>query len=107
MTALPGTIAAGGAALTELANALSPLVARVVENQTGLDGRFAFTLRWTPEQMSPGLERKARAMGLPPPDPAGSSLFTAVREQLGLKLDSRKGPVEVLVIDRAERPKAD
>jgi uncharacterized protein (TIGR03435 family) len=105
--ALPGTIAAGGAALTELANALSPLVARVVENHTGLDGKFAFTLRWTPEQMSPGLERKARAMGLPPANPDGSSLFTAVREQLGLKLDSRKGPVETLVIDRAERPKED
>lgn len=107
MKALPGTIAAGGATLPELANALSPLVARVVQDQTGLAGRFAFTLRWTPEQMSPGLERKARAMGLPPADPDGSSLFTAVREQLGLKLDARKGPVEVLVIDRAERPKED
>jgi acetamidase/formamidase len=56
---------------------------------------------------NPGLERKARAMGLPPVDPEGSSLFTAVREQLGLRLDSQKGPVDVLVIDRAERPKED
>jgi uncharacterized protein (TIGR03435 family) len=102
---LPGTVAAGRATLAELATGLSPLVGRVVQDRTGLAGNFAFTLRWTPEQMSPGLERKARAMGLPPVDSEGSSLFTAVREQLGLKLDSQKGPVDVLVIDRAERPK--
>ena len=66
---------------------------------------IAFTLRWTPEQMSRGLERKARAMRLPPVDTEGSSLFTAIREQLGLKLDSQKGPGDVLVVDRAERPK--
>jgi uncharacterized protein (TIGR03435 family) len=102
---LPGTIAAGRASLAELATGLSPLVGRIVQDRTGLAGRFAFTLRWTPEQMSPGLERKARAMGLPPVDTEGSSLFTAIREQLGLKLDSQKGPVDVLVIDGAERPK--
>jgi uncharacterized protein (TIGR03435 family) len=102
---LPGTVAAGRATLAELAVGLSPLVGRIVQDRTGLAGNFAFTLRWTPEQMSPGLERKARAMGLPPVDTEGSSLFTAVREQLGLKLDSQKGPVDVLVIDRAERPK--
>ena len=54
--------------------------------------------------MSPGLDGKACAMGVPPADPDGSSLFTAIREQLGLKLDARKGPVDVLVIDRAARP---
>jgi uncharacterized protein (TIGR03435 family) len=102
---LPGTIAAGRATLTELATGLSPLVGRIVQDRTGLAGSFAFTLRWTPEQMSPGLERKARALGLPPVDTEGSSLFTGVREQLGLKLDPQKGPVDVLIIDRAERPK--
>lgn len=44
-------------------------------------------------------------MGLPPVDTEGSSLFTAIREQLGLKLDSQKGTVDILVIDGAERPK--
>jgi bla regulator protein blaR1 len=103
---LPGTITASGATLAELAAGLSTLVGRLVQDRSGRADRFDFTLRWTPDQISPGLERKARAMGLPPPDPEGPALFTAIREQLGLRLDAQKGPVDVLVIDRAERPKA-
>jgi uncharacterized protein (TIGR03435 family) len=105
MRTMPGTIVAGGATLTELADGLSTVLDRVVQNRTGLPDQFAFTLRWTPDQIPPGFDRKARAMGLPPIDPEGPSLFTAVREQLGLKLDSQKGPVEILVVDRAERPR--
>jgi uncharacterized protein (TIGR03435 family) len=53
-----------------------------------------------------GLESPAPAeSGTPPPgDPAGPSIFTAIQEQLGFKLDSTKGPVEVLVIDSVQRP---
>jgi uncharacterized protein (TIGR03435 family) len=105
MRTFPGTIMAGGATLTELANGLSTLVGHVVLDRTGLAGAFAFTLRWTPDQIPEGFDRKARALGLPPVDTEGPALFTAVREQLGLKLDSQKGPVDTLVIDRAERPK--
>ena len=105
MQALPGAIVAGGATLTALAGVLSAQVNRVVLDRTGRADRFAFTLRWTPDQLSPGLERKARARGLPPFDPDGPALFTAVREQLGLRLDSQKGPVDILVVDRADRPK--
>jgi uncharacterized protein (TIGR03435 family) len=62
-----------------------------VEDRTGLDGVFDFKLEWTPEGPSPG-----SPVATQPP------LFTALEEQLGLKLESKKGPVEVLVIDRVE-----
>jgi bla regulator protein blaR1 len=104
MRLLPGTIAAGGVTLGQLANTLSMLVGRVVRDRTGLSDHFDFTLRWTPDQIPQGFDKKASAIGLPPIDPDGASLFTAIREQLGLKLDSQRGPVDILVVDRAERP---
>lgn len=64
---------------------------RDVVNETGLQGVFDFTLEWSPDEMKPGLES------------SGASLFTAVQEQLGLKLEARKGPVEVLVVDHIEK----
>ena len=103
---LPGTILAGGATLTQLANGLSTLVGRLVRDRTGLADNFEFTLRWTPDQIPQGFDRKASAIGLPPIDADGPAIFTALREQLGLRLDSQKGPVDILVVDRAERPTA-
>ena len=79
--------------MTGLANILTFDLNRPVIDQTGLKGEYAFTLEWTP-----GL-READAGTASRP-----SLFTAVEEQLGLKLESTKGPVEVLVIDRVEKP---
>jgi uncharacterized protein (TIGR03435 family) len=79
--------------MTTLANLLTFDLERPVRDETGLQGDFAFTLEWTR-----GLgESDAGA-------PSRPSLFTAVQEQLGLKLESAKGPVEVLVIDRVEKP---
>jgi uncharacterized protein (TIGR03435 family) len=104
MRILPGTIQSGGVLLAQLATGLSPLVGRVVRDRTGLAGYFEFTLRWTPDQIPQGYDRKAAAIGLPPIETDGASIFTALREQLGLRLDSEKGPVEILVVDRAERP---
>lgn len=102
----PGNMIAGGASMGQIAGSLATFVARLVFDRTGLAGVFDFTLTWTPDQMpQPGYDRKAAAMGLAPIDPNGPSIFTAVQEQLGLKLDSQKGPVDVLVIDRAEHPK--
>jgi uncharacterized protein (TIGR03435 family) len=104
MRIMPGKITAGGATMAQLANALSALVGRVVRDRTGLADDFEFTLRWTPDQIPRGYDKKANAMGLPKIDADGPSLFTAMREQLGLKLDSSRGPVDVLVIDHAEKP---
>ena len=79
--------------MTHLANILALALQRPVKDETGLKGEFAFALEWTPG-LSDTDDR-------PSPRP---SLFTAVQEQLGLKLESVKGPIEVLVIDRAEKP---
>ena len=81
-----------------LAKVLSDQLGRSVQDQTGLKGVFDFKLEWEPEVSS------TRADGLPtaPDLRGGSSLFTAIQEQLGLKLEARKGPVEVLVIDHIE-----
>ncbi len=102
----PGTMLAAGTTVAQLAAGLSTLVGRVVRDRTGLTDKFDFTLRWTPDQVPPGYNRKAAAMGLPPVDADGPPIVTAIREQLGLKLEPQKGPVDVLVIDRAEHPTA-
>ena len=75
---------------------------RPVVDRTGLSGRYDFTLNWTPD------ESQFAGMGVrvppPPPDAQAPSLFTAMQEQLGLRLDSTRAQVEVFVIDRIERP---
>jgi uncharacterized protein (TIGR03435 family) len=74
-----------------LCKVLSDQLGRSVEDRTGLDGVFDFKLEWEPD----GMHKDPNA-------PVRASLFTALQEQLGLKLEARKGPVEVLVIDRVE-----
>jgi bla regulator protein BlaR1 len=96
-----GNIVAGGASLSQLASSLSMFTGRVVLDKTGLAGGFDISLTWTPEQ---GPQRPPGAPDVAPIDPNGPSIFTALQEQLGLKLDGQRGPVEVLVIDRAEHP---
>jgi uncharacterized protein (TIGR03435 family) len=68
----------------------------LVVNHTGVEGIFNFKLSWTPEGRQP---KDGGAL-------EGASLFTAIQEQLGLRLRSQKTPVEILVIDHAERPSA-
>jgi uncharacterized protein (TIGR03435 family) len=102
---------AGGVTMAQLAVKLSPLVNRVVADRTGLSGRFDFELQWTPDglpQRAPGTpsDQPLRVNGHEV-DPNGPSIFTALREQLGLALDSRNGPVDVLVIDGASPPDPD
>ena len=92
-----------------LAWLLTSELGRTVLDQTGLKGKYDFTLQWTPDQipaaMGIGPEGGKPANENPPtPDSSGPSLFAAIQEQLGLKLESTKGPVEILVIDHIERP---
>lgn len=77
---------------------------RPVVDQTALQGRYDFTLTWTPDETQFG----GRGGQAPPADPATAppGLFTAIQEQLGLRLESTKLPVDVLVIDRLEKPTA-
>jgi uncharacterized protein (TIGR03435 family) len=77
---------------------------RPIQDHTGLSGAFDIDLVWTPDR-SP--QRPPGASDPPPADPNSTSLFTALQEQLGLKLESTKGPVDVLVIDHVEHPTED
>src|SRR5262249_12231255 len=76
--------------LVGLASPLSTILARKVFDTTGLTGNYDMTLMWTPDDYQPP---PLRPNG-PPPDPNNPSIFTVIQEQLGLKLESAKGPVE-------------
>jgi uncharacterized protein (TIGR03435 family) len=88
----PGNAIARGATLEQLTRNLAQFLGRTVVDRTGLDGAFDIDLQWSPEETA---------------DASGPSIFTAVQEQLGLKLDSQRAPVDVLVIDNVERPAPD
>jgi uncharacterized protein (TIGR03435 family) len=92
--------------ISALAKILTNPLGRTVVDKTGLTGDYNFTVEWTPdvnESMGPkGMPSEAPRDATSMPD--GPSLFTALQEQLGLRLESQKGPVEMLVVDRAERP---
>ncbi len=93
------SVAGPSGSFSTLTDFLSRQLGRPVIDKTGLRGLFDFRLEWS-------VNATALSLGLP----AGSveadnpSLFTALEEQLGLQLESAKGPVQVLVVDRAEKP---
>jgi uncharacterized protein (TIGR03435 family) len=104
-----GRLSAKGMTVTELATmGLSRSAGRTVVDRTGLRGPFDWTLTWTPDNLPP------RAAGTPDDqpitvngqriDPNGPSLVTALQEELGLKLESTRGAVDVVVIDHVEHP---
>jgi uncharacterized protein (TIGR03435 family) len=84
--------------LSRLADMLSPRVERPVQDRTGLAGNFDLDLQWRPEP------DKEEPLDASLPDSLPTSIFTALQEQLGLKLESTKGPVDALVIDHVEHP---
>ncbi len=90
--------------MEQLARNLMGGVGRIVVDKTGLTGYYDLNMTFSPEpgQLPPGAPAPA-----PPPDPSAPSLFTAMQEQLGLKLEPAREPIEVLVIDRVERPTPD
>lgn len=99
------------ASMPRLAEILSMQLGRMVLDKTGLKGAYDFTLKWSPE---PGEAPMMAGSGMPPggaeptpaPDSSGPSIFTALQDQLGLKLKSEKGPVEALEIESANQPTA-
>jgi uncharacterized protein (TIGR03435 family) len=96
-----GTVLIGrNATMDEFADALSFRTERSVTNRTGLTERYDFRLEFTPDEFV----RRFGEETATPIDASGTNLFTSIQEQLGLKLESGKGPVEMLVIDRVDRP---
>jgi uncharacterized protein (TIGR03435 family) len=91
-----GSLAGTQVSTEMLTKVLSSQVHRSVQDYTGLKGVFDFKLEWEPDAAT--LYENLTTPGLA----TGSSLFTAIQEQLGLKLEARKGFVEVLVIDHIE-----
>ena len=101
-----------GQAMTALTRLLTQVTGRMVHDKTGLTGLYDFELRFDPQvlmamlpQLGINIPSAAAATNLPASD--SPALLTALQEQLGLKLDAQRGPVEVLVIDSAEMPLPD
>jgi uncharacterized protein (TIGR03435 family) len=104
-----GQLTGQGLPMASLVMMLAQQLGRTVLDQTGLKGNYDINLQWTPDEsqaaMFKGPEGGKPAMDNPsPPEPSGPSIFTAIQEQLGLKLDSTKGPVEIIVVDHVEQP---
>ncbi len=107
-----GELSGTAVTIERLVKELTAQTGRTVIDKTGLKGEYDFKLQWTPEpgqinSMAPPPGAQAPAMAeAAASDATGPSLVTAIQEQLGLKLESTKGPVEVIVIDHVERPSA-
>ena len=105
----PGLGGATGQPIAQLVQLLAQFTGRPVYDKTGLTGMYDFNLKWAPESAAAG-----GPFGPPPPgvtplpvDPDAPNIYTAVQEQLGLKLENARGPVEVVIVDRIERPTLD
>lgn len=93
----PGFIDSAGNGWGALAKRLTVLLGRPVVDETGDARHFEFHLRWTPDEVLAGAAS---------PNPEAPSLLTALREQLGLKIEAKKVQVSVIVVDHAEPPSA-
>jgi uncharacterized protein (TIGR03435 family) len=85
----------------DLAEVLEALVDQPIIDRTGIKGLFSMVLQWTPDERTPLGVNDA---GVGPLNPDSPSLFVAMQEQLGLKLEAQKLAIDVVVVDSAERP---
>jgi uncharacterized protein (TIGR03435 family) len=94
-----GVLIAQSVPVTDLAQFLQSIFGQPVVDKTGLEGRWDFTMKWTPDETQFADVRR-------PPDEANEPppLFTAIQQQLGLKLEAQKAEVPVLVVDHVDHP---
>lgn len=93
--------------LTRFADALALPLDAIVVDRTGIDGNYNVSFQWTPDPANEPRMMKSGEPAPPPPPgdaPSGPSIFTALQEKLGLRLEARKVPMEVIVIEKAHRP---
>jgi uncharacterized protein (TIGR03435 family) len=99
------TLQATSVSMSRFAEALSSALSATVVDKTGIAGEYNVSFEWTPDSSAPLVLKSGELAPAPPADAVpGPTIFTALQERLGLKLESRKVPVEVIIIDRANRP---
>jgi uncharacterized protein (TIGR03435 family) len=101
-----GVLAGNQTGVPFLAETLSQIVGRPILDRTRLSGKYDFELKWTPDESSANSALGGAAPPLAVADPDRPNIFAALQEQLGLKLDSSKGAVTVIVVDHIEAPSA-
>lgn len=105
-----GTMSVTGKSMpiSVLIHSISTSLDRPVIDKTGLTRYYDFSLEWVREDAAQSAAASGAAGGgappLAPPEPEGQSIFSALQDQLGLKLEAGKGPVEVIVVDKSEKP---
>jgi len=102
-----GRITAGSTQMSNLATMLGNMLGRPIYDRTNLTGGFDIQLEYTPDQMPQLPPGVTLPPGLTLPSPDGPSLSTALQEQLGLKLENTRGPLDVIVIDSVSQPEPD
>ena len=99
-----GSLVGNAVTLSLFTRLLSQRLDRTVVDKTNLDGRFDIRLYWTPDVGEVALDPGGNP--LPPANATGPSIFSAIQEQLRLRLESTTGPIDLIIIDHVEKPSA-
>jgi uncharacterized protein (TIGR03435 family) len=99
-----GKLTAGKISMEQLATTLSGMMDRPVVDMTGIKGVFNLKLEWTPDDSQPAVKPGGNDEPVSLDKASGPSIFTAIQEQLGLRLEAQKAPVEKIIVDHAEKP---